>query len=478
MADELTMPALTGQSLIGAGGEPIWSSEIAYTPGTGNNGGPISRIVAARNASDSANRYFPADTPILRIKGYGNVIERLTLQGLWDPNDITKLSTNLNPALRADYGIIIEGWQSGLGTGKLRCPAGLTVMLCKTAIKCVDDPVADNADQNVINGRFFAPYCDTGWLLDNIQAVGDRIDYFDQLHCHTAFHVKKGGGLWCGHLVMQDGSARGLYLTGNDQQEISGDKRYFCMDRVEIDGGLLPYSDTRCVVIEPHEGFSSASVTIGFLQVDVGRERDNPLIVIDKSYGDINILGGTNFYNGMIKVTGGTSTHYPTIRIKNATFTVGNDPAKIFTTDSWGAVQYEYRDCAELANASSPVNEGKMFPNFVGVFNTAYNSPPIWGGYEPSGAVRTVTSNYTASLADDLIVVNNGSAAVITLPPAATIFGKEYTIVRIGAGSLSVQRSGTDTIDGLNSQPLSSANATITVKSLGGTSWKILRKYL
>jgi hypothetical protein len=472
--DTIDLQPLSGHTILGSGGEPIWHHELQYT--SGYNGGPISRLVAANLAGDEESNFFESGEPLLRIRGYGNIVERLVLQGLWHPDNIGTLTGDYPmPAgtdLRCATGIEIQGQQAGLGTGKLRCPAGLSVMFCQTAIKCLATPTEDNADQIVINGRFFAPYCDIGFLSENVQSVDNRFDFFDQINCDTAFKIVKGGKLWCGTLVMQSAAQRGLLITGNDSA-VNGDGGSFRIDRLEIDAGAP--SDCQCVTIAPSSNYSVASVSVGYLQNAYNRSSE-PLISINNSYGEVNIYGGMNFYEGMIKVTGGASGAYPTIRIHNAKFKVGHNPAKIFSSDSTGYVQYEFHSCCEMSNSGSPVNEGKLFPSFQGLFNGPYNSTPIWGGYNQHGSVVSVSGAYTAKLSDDTILCNaSGGAFTVTLPAAASVPGKIYRIGKVesSGNAVTIDGNGSETIDGATTKAVSAGWGIANIQSYG-TAWKVL----
>lgn len=68
-------------------------------------------------------------------------------------------------------------------------------------------------------------------------------------------------------------------------------------------------------------------------------------------------------------------------------------------------------------------------------------------GASSTFATRTVTGSTTALPADDLIIVNSASAAVVTLMASSGRTRPLY-IKRLGAGSVDVQAAGADLIDG------------------------------
>jgi hypothetical protein len=83
----------------------------------------------------------------------------------------------------------------------------------------------------------------------------------------------------------------------------------------------------------------------------------------------------------------------------------------------------------------------------------------------------SVSTNYTASLVDDIIEVT-ASGQTITLPSAAaTIAGFEYAIDNSSAGSITVDTEGAETIQGLASQSVATQSC-INVYS-NGTNWRI-----
>ncbi len=80
--------------------------------------------------------------------------------------------------------------------------------------------------------------------------------------------------------------------------------------------------------------------------------------------------------------------------------------------------------------------------------------------------VISVSSHYTALKKDDIILVDTTSSGItVTLPLASN--GIEFTIIRIaGANSVTVARSGSDTINGAASVNITSTNAPQTFKAM------------
>lgn len=90
-------------------------------------------------------------------------------------------------------------------------------------------------------------------------------------------------------------------------------------------------------------------------------------------------------------------------------------------------------------------------------------------------AISSVANNYTASSTDTVIMANAvGGAITVTLPTAANIAGKMFTIKRIssGANTVTVATTSSQTIDGDTTQVLVSQYASIDVLS-DGANWTI-----
>jgi hypothetical protein len=125
------------------------------------------------------------------------------------------------------------------------------------------------------------------------------------------------------------------------------------MDAVNgtIDGEVpAPNVDERLAVkIAPPsnpEKYTAPSVNIGFLHnsrqralAEIANAPANrkPLIDITRSYGEVNIYGGANFYEGMIRVSGGTIPEIHNVLVNPATNWAGFDAPRL--TFSGEAIQ-------------------------------------------------------------------------------------------------------------------------------------------
>lgn len=90
----------------------------------------------------------------------------------------------------------------------------------------------------------------------------------------------------------------------------------------------------------------------------------------------------------------------------------------------------------------------------------------------------TKTADYTVALADNygFIIVNSGSAVVITIPANATVafpIGAEITVYRAGAGSLTVAAAGGVTINSISTLVVTTQYGTASLKKVGTNTWVI-----
>jgi hypothetical protein len=103
---------------------------------------------------------------------------------------------------------------------------------------------------------------------------------------------------------------------------------------------------------------------------------------------------------------------------------------------------------------------------------------PTWSnvsGAAVSHNLVTKTANYTATAADETILVNAAGLVTITLPTAVGITGKIYTIKKVDATSYAttVATTSSQTIDGLSTFPLPNQWGGVNVQS-DGANWVIV----
>lgn len=100
------------------------------------------------------------------------------------------------------------------------------------------------------------------------------------------------------------------------------------------------------------------------------------------------------------------------------------------------------------------------------------SSPSAIGGVR---TITTITSDYTASLTDDVILVDSTVNVTVTLPAAADRTGKQYDIKKINPSenTVTVDGNGTETIDDALTAVLTDEDEEITVVS-DAVEWRIL----
>lgn len=91
---------------------------------------------------------------------------------------------------------------------------------------------------------------------------------------------------------------------------------------------------------------------------------------------------------------------------------------------------------------ASAANKTITFADFVDSIEAEFNY------YQTT---TEITGNTTLDDTYQLVVANSGSGITVTLPAALSYIGKTYSIANIGAGTVTVARSGSDTIGGATS---------------------------
>lgn len=106
----------------------------------------------------------------------------------------------------------------------------------------------------------------------------------------------------------------------------------------------------------------------------------------------------------------------------------------------------------------------------VGINNTAPNSTFHVTGSE-AHTLTQVSTTYTATATDNIIEATSGTFT-INLPTAVNIAGREYTVANSGAGTVTVDPNGTETIGGSATYALAGAGTSVTFYS-NNANWLI-----
>lgn len=91
-------------------------------------------------------------------------------------------------------------------------------------------------------------------------------------------------------------------------------------------------------------------------------------------------------------------------------------------------------------------------------------------------SIRTITASATLSANDYTVLVNaTGGAVTVTLPAASTVSGQTFHVKKIDAtaNAVTLDGSGTETIDGAATKSTTTQWASYSVQS-NGTEWFIL----
>lgn len=91
------------------------------------------------------------------------------------------------------------------------------------------------------------------------------------------------------------------------------------------------------------------------------------------------------------------------------------------------------------------------------------------------GGISTAVNIYTADQTlgtEGYVVANKATAIAFALPSAASLVGRVYNIKSIGVGTLTINRAGADTIDGITSAVLTT-NQAITLVATTSSTWNI-----
>ncbi len=113
----------------------------------------------------------------------------------------------------------------------------------------------------------------------------------------------------------------------------------------------------------------------------------------------------------------------------------------------------------------------------VGATGAANSTVEVQGSI--AMAIKTVTSSYTATAADNTILANTSSSAItLTLPAPSAFSGRIYTIKKIGNGGIDrelVITPSSGTIDGGSSYTIYNDWTYVTLQT-NGTDWFIIKK--
>jgi len=199
-------------------------------------------------------------------------------------------------------------------------------------------------------------------------------------------------------------------------------------------------------------------------------------VVVKKTLNDAAFNGAIQKLNGQ---TG------PAVSLKNGT--AGTDIA-FDSTSVANVITLNVPDASVTARGAinhdaQAFGGAKSFKDSVMVGGTTKANSTFQVEGSMSLAIRTVTANTTVDVADNTVLVNPSAPVTVTLPAAATVKGRIYTIKKILAGvipdnidnSVTISVAGGGLIEGGASFVIYNAWTFVTVQS-DGNAWYIIKK--
>jgi hypothetical protein len=307
------------------------------------------------------------------------------------------------------------------------------------------------------------------------------------------------------HLPVQNGSSATKpygFLTYADWQKIQSAVQTITIGAVasvsNVNGASISADSTsRTIVLHPADATNPGIVTAG-AQTFGGNKTFNGSVTLNNVANNNSIDSVLVIQNGLVQKRQVSSAAFGNaIRSINA----NRDTAQVFafrnagtdlaiTTNGKDSVLLNVPDAGTAARgvvttAKQTFAGGKTFQDsvaaakamLVGGNGNANSTVQVDGSL--ALAIKTISSNYTASGTDNTILVNTSSAAVtLTLPNPGTFAGRIYTIKKIGSGGIDKELTITPaagTIDGGSSYVIYNDWTYVTLQT-DGSNWYIIKK--
>lgn len=87
------------------------------------------------------------------------------------------------------------------------------------------------------------------------------------------------------------------------------------------------------------------------------------------------------------------------------------------------------------------------------------------------GKITTATDTYDILASDETVICNKGTAFTVTLPTA--VVGQKFAIKNIGAGVVTIEGAGSDTIDGGANKTLNQYEV-VQIQCYAANKWGVL----
>jgi len=145
---------------------------------------------------------------------------------------------------------------------------------------------------------------------------------------------------------------------------------------------------------------------------------------------------------------------------------------------SYATINYFGGNYVKKGSSGTTIRFINFYPDYPRSSADIIKSTIMWTGAFEAGIISKSTTPYTASSSDYTILVDaSGGNRIINLPSSASsTIGRIYTIKKIdsSANTVTIDGSGSETIDGSTTKVLSAQWKYITIQSAGNGTWAII----